>query len=194
MKLEKGDFVRLLALCLVMLMFPSLTFAAQESHQLGPYKVDFNVNTNAMYQVQTPPPVSSATVTAYPLVISTDNKTGASLSLIQYNKPAISTLDINEEILALRMALSGINATSIQPMTIDGKDGFLITGMPIGLANAPSDSNVPSALYQGGYWLDSKNCECGPVSVGTTMVQITSTYPQDVTRDLINSIHVATGK
>jgi hypothetical protein len=49
-------------------------------------------------------------------------------------------------------------------------------------------------FYQAQYWLDSKDCECGPVSVGTVLVEIASTYPQNVTEGLLSSIHVAAGQ
>jgi len=58
-------------------------------------------------------------------------------------------------------------------MIIDNMNGFWLSGMPF----ADMD-NVSSGLtfYQAQYWLDSKDCECGPVSVRTTLVNIASTY------------------
>jgi hypothetical protein len=55
---------------------------------------------------------------------------------------------------------------------------------------------VPADLnrYEAVYWLDSVQCDCGPVSVGTTRVGITSTYPEDVTMNLINSLRIVKGE
>jgi hypothetical protein len=85
------------------------------------------------------------------------------------------------------MRESGINVTVPESLTIDGKEGFLISGVP---PSASVNAAPGFTLYQSQYWLDSKSCECGPVSVGTTSVDITSTYPQDITTNLLNSLHV----
>lgn len=84
------------------------------------------------------------------------------------------------------MITRGINATGPMNQTIDGKSGFLVSGAPF------AGSSLPAGLkfYQAQYWLDSKQCECGPVFVGRTSVDITSTYPQDVTMNLLKSINV----
>jgi len=49
-------------------------------------------------------------------------------------------------------------------------------------------------LYNALFWLDSQGCECGPVSVGTTSVEVTSSYPEEVTESLLSSLHVAEGE
>jgi hypothetical protein len=159
-----------------------------ETHQLGPYTVSFDMNTDMSYQIQTEDPGVYPFATIYPLVIKTDNTTGASISITQYNNLTPSILGVNEEIAALRMALRGINVTAPEKMAIDNKNGFLLSGIPFtGTGNAPSGF----MFYQAQYWLDSKDCECGPVSVGTVLVNIASTYPQNVTESLLSSIHVA---
>jgi hypothetical protein len=180
--------VRLLVVAILMLMLSSEALAALETQQIGPYTVSFNMNTDMSYQIQPQAPVTYPFGTIYPLVIATDNTTGASISITQYNNLTTSTLEVNEEITALRMALRDINVTSPEEMVIDNMNGFLISGMPFAdMGNAPAGIT----LYQAQYWLDGKDCECGPVSVGKVLVNIASTYTQDVTRGLLNSIHVA---
>jgi hypothetical protein len=174
-----------------MLTLSSAALAAPETHQLGPYTVSFDMNTSMSYETQTQDPAVFPLATIYPLVITTDNTTGASISITQYNNLTTSTLAVNEEIAALRMALMGINVTAPEKMIIDNMSGFWLTGMPIADMN-----NLSSDLtfYQAQYWLDSEDCECGPVSVGTMLVNIASTYPRDVTEGLLSSIHVAIGQ
>lgn len=178
--------MRLIIAIALVLMLSSLSLAATETRQTGPYTVSFNMNTNMNYQIQTPNPAVYPFATIYPIVIVTDNMTGASISITQYNNLTDSTLQVSEEITALRMALRGINTTAAEEQVIDGKNGFLISGLPFGMG-------VPSGLqfYQAQYWLDSSNCECGPVSVGTMLVDITSTYPESVTQGILSSIQVA---
>ncbi len=175
----------IIAIALV-LMLSSLSFAATETRQTGPFTVSFNMNTNLNYQIQTPNPAVYPFATIYPVVVVTDNMTGASISITKYSNLTDSTLQVSEEITALRMALRGINTTASEEQVIDGKNGFLISGVPFGIA-------VPPGLqfYQAEYWLDGINCECGPISVGTALVDITSTYPEDVTKGILSSIHVA---
>jgi hypothetical protein len=152
--------------------------------------VSFDMNTSLSYQIQTQNPVVYPTATVYPLVITTNNTTGASISITQYNNLTTSTLEVNEETAGLRMALRGINATAPKKITIDNMSGFLLSGMPFtGMGNVPS-----SMFYQAQYWLDSKDCPCGPVSVGTVLVNIASKYPQNVTESLLSSIHVTAGQ
>jgi hypothetical protein len=179
--------VRLLFTAILMLMVSCSALAAPETHPLGPYTVSFNMNTSAKYQIQTPNPTVYPFATVYTLVISTDNTTGTSIGITKYKNLTTSTLETNEEIAALRMALSGINVTAPVEQVIDNKNGFLLSGTPFaGMVNVP-----PGTVFQEAqYWLDSKSCECGPVSVGTTLVDIASTYPQDVTKGILGSIHV----
>ena len=182
--------MRLSIAAILMLMLSSAALAAPETHQLGPYTVSFDMNTDMSYQIQTQDPAVYPFATIYPLVITTDNTTGASISITQYNNLTPSILGVNEEIAALRMALRGINVTAPEEMVIDNMNGFLLSGMPFtGMGNASSGF----MFYQAQYWLDSKDCECGPVSVGTVLVNIASTYPQNVTEGLLSSIHVAAG-
>ena len=171
----------------LVLMLSSLALAAPETHQLGPYMVSFDLNTNMNHQVQMSNPMSTASATVYTMKILTDNSTGAGISIIENNALTDSTTSTIKQLVAMGMALSGINTTNIVDVPIDGKNGFVAMGVPFA-----AQSNMPSELYRGVYWLDSTDCTtCGPVSVGKTSVDISSTYPQDVTQNLLKSIHVA---
>ncbi len=190
LKITLGEnSVRLLIAVILMLVMSCSALAAPEAHQVGPYKVSFNMNTNANYQIQTNTTVYPF-ATVYTVVIATDNTTGASIGITKYKNLTTSTLETSEEIAALRMALSGINVTAPMEQVIDNNSGFLLSGTPFsGMVNVPKET----LFQQAQYWLDSKNCECGPVSVGTTLVNIASTYPQDVMQGILGSIHVTTG-
>lgn len=178
--------MRLLLAAVLALMLSSVALAAPETHQVGPYKVSFDMNTNMKYQIETPSAQGNSMVTPYFLVIKTDNSTGASININEYKSPVDSTPQMQGVLTLWSMRARGINATVPMNQTIDGKNGFLISGAPFSGSSLPAGIN----FYQAQYWLDGKQCECGPVSVGTTSVDITSTYPQDVTMNLIKSINV----
>ncbi len=117
---------------ILLLLLSSAALAAPEMQQLGPYTVSFDLNTSLSYQIEPQNPMIYPSATIYPLVISTNNTTGASISIIQYNNLTTSTLGVNEETAGLRMALRGINVTAPEKMTIDKMNGFLLSGMAFG--------------------------------------------------------------
>lgn len=171
-------------------MLSSLALAAPESRQLGPYIVSFDLNTNMNYQIQMSDPLDTPTATIYSLAIITDNNTNAGISIRENKDLTDSTMATIKQLVAMSMALRGINTTNIVDQTIDGKNGFVSTGVPFAAQN-----NMPSEIYRATYWLDSVDCSsCGPVSAGKTNVDIYSTYPQDVTQNLLGSIHVVMGQ
>lgn len=179
--------MKLLLATTLVLMLSAVALAAPETRQLGPYTVSFDLNTNLNYQVQTSDPMDTGSATVYGMRILTDNSTGAGVNIIENKELTDSTTSMIKLLINYGLAFSGINTTNIVDQTIDGKNGFVAIGVPFA-----GQSNAPSQLYRAIYWLDSVDCTtCGPVSVGKTSVDISSTYPQDVTQNLLNSIHVA---
>lgn len=170
-------------------MMSSMALANPESKPLGPYTVSFDMNTNMPYQIQTPAPQETPYFTIYPLLVGTDNTSTATIIITEYKSLVDSTPQMYESLTIWRMRAGGLNATMPENMTIDGKNGFLVSAIPFEGVNLPG-----TMYYDAEYWLDSKDCECGPVSVGTTQVAITSSYPEDVTRNLLNTLSVTSGQ
>lgn len=158
--------------------------AVPETYQVGPYSVSFDANTNIPYQAQVLEPAVTDGLTTYNLVLSQDDQTGASISIAAFENMTDSTTYMLKNIAGLRMALYGFNATA-DDRTIDGREGYLVTGT----ATDGSEMKV----FEASYWLDSIDCECGPVSVGQTSVGIRSSFPQDITENILNSLRVAEG-
>lgn len=161
--------------------------ATPDSQQVGPYTVSFDLNSN--YQVQIDEPMESDVGTVYSMALFVDNSTGASIAIADYAQPTDATLNMHKTLNTMSMMLQGLNSTNVEDMTIDGKDGFLITAEPFEAA-----ADAPSNVYKAAYWLDGTECECGPVSAGTTSVTVTSTYPLDVTEGLLSSLSVVKGE
>ena len=188
----------LIAIALV-LMLSSLALAAPESSQLGPYVVTFDMNTDSQHELRVMEPVQTPSAdiygipsaTNYGMQIFTDNATNAVLTIRELASPMDSTLGQFKQLLNMQAALAYFNVTNVEDRTIDGNDGFLLTSQPV-----PENTAVPAEvrLYRASYWMDSTKCECGPVSVGTTRIDITSSYPLDVTESLLSSLHVVKGQ
>jgi hypothetical protein len=183
--------MKLLIALVSMLMLSSLAMAAPESHQIGPYAVSFDLNTDIQSEVQSAQPTETEFATVYQMRIFTDNSTSAGISVIENKDLSDATLIMHKNLMAMEMTLRGLNVTSVDDMTIDGKAGFMATSVPI-----PTEQAIPAdtKIYRGMYWLDSEDCECGPVAVGKTYVVISSSYPQDITENLISSLHVLKGQ
>ena len=161
-------------------MLSSLALAAPDSRPLGPYTVSFDLNSDMNYSIDTREPVTSEAGDAYQMAIVKDNSTFAVIGITEYKEPTDSTLLVHKNLVPMNMVLrEGLNVTNVEDKTVDGKDGFLVTAVP---------------FYRAMYWLDSEKCECGPVSVGQTSVMVSSTYPQDATQSLLNSLHVEKGQ
>jgi hypothetical protein len=176
----------------MMLMLSSAALAAQESQQLGPYAVSFDMNTDLSHQLMVADAVDTPSATIYSMQIFTDNSTKAVITISKYDSSIDSTLDVYKQIHAMKMALlNGFNTTSEQDKTIDGKEGFLLACEPFSYNTA---APAGALLYDALFWLDSQDCECGPVSVGTTSVEVISSYPQGVTESLLSTLHVAEGQ
>ncbi|MDM7933755.1 MAG: hypothetical protein QUS08_00010 [Methanothrix sp.] len=174
------------ALTLVLMLSP-LAAAAPESVQLGPYAVSFDMNTDIPYQIQQMEPIQTDSVLMYGLQIFTDNSTKARITISEYTSQIDSTLGVYKQLSAMGLALNGFNVTDVQDRSIDGRSGFIIGSEPF-----PENTAAPAGavLFDALYWLDSVDCECGPVSVGTTSVDIMSSYQQDITESLVGSLHV----
>jgi hypothetical protein len=169
----------------LMLMLSSIALAEEVTQQLGPYNVSLDMKSNMKYQIQTSAPIERPTFTAYPMRLFTDNSTFSEIVIYENKNPTDSTPAIEKSITGLTLMLSGFNVTKSEDKVIDGKEGFVLTGEPL-----PGNQAAPRQFVQASYWIDSKECECGPVSVGKTKVVMGSSYPNDVTNGILNSLKI----
>ncbi|MGB4696370.1 MAG: hypothetical protein WBH08_00810, partial [Methanothrix sp.] len=159
----------------LLLMLSSLATSAPESSQLGPYAVTFDMNTEMQYEVIPLEVGESDAATYYGLQVVTDNSTGARVVITENKELIDSTIAPQKTITVLNAAVNGFNVTSLEDTVIDGMEGYVASGVPFPqITSIPADTQIFEAVY----WLDSEECECGPVSVGTTSVAISSTYPE----------------
>jgi len=180
--------MKLLIGATIVLMLSSMAIAMPDSQQLGPYTVSFDLNAN--YEAQNAQPVETEAANAYQMRLFVDNSTFAVIGITEYADLTDTTMQVHKSLMPMNMIIrEGLNATNVEDMTIDGKEGFLVTSMPF-----EAIAGAPSTVYRAMYWLDSQGCECGPVSVGQTSVIVTSTFPLDVTEGLLSSLQVVKGE
>jgi len=179
--------MKLLLAATMMLMLSAIAMAVPDSQQLGPYTVSFDLDAN--YQVQIAQPIENEKVSAYRMGLIVDNSTLAIIDIAEYAELEDATLKAHKNLLGLSMLREGLNATNVEDLMIGGKEGFMVTSEPF-----EAVAGAPSQVYRAMYWLDSQDCECGPVSVGKTSVVITSTYPLDVTQGLLSSLQIVKGQ
>lgn len=176
------NLMRLLLALFIMAMLSFSASAATENATTGPYAVSFDLNSSSKYSIQSGMPVKEEIRTAYPLLISFNNSTEVQITIFEYNDLVDSTHDLWQTINSQGLARLGLkNITLAAEMVIDGMPAYGLSGK--------DDAN--KTLYSAYYWLDSNDCECGPVSVGKTNVIITSTLPLDITGNLLDSMHVS---
>ena len=174
--------MRLVLALVIMLMLTSAASAIAEKASTGPFSVSFDLNTSMNYSVKEEPVIAVPAYSINKLLILTNNSSGAEIGITEYSNLTDSSLLISRNYEALRMASVSAyyrNISSIDLM-IDRKEGFAVSGV----------NSLGQRLIYAFYWLDSKSCECGPVSVGTISVGVTSTYPLNVTKNLINTLHI----
>jgi hypothetical protein len=182
--------VKLLLITALVLVLSSLALAAPESKELGPYTVKFDLNSDTNYSIEPKEPMTSEAGNLYRMAIIKDNSTFAMIDIAEYSEPTDSTLLMHKTLVPMNMILQGLNITNVEDKTVDGKEGFLVTAVPLMANGEQPNFNVNKAMY----WLDSEKCECGPVSIGKTSVIVSSTYPQDITQNLLDSLHVEKGQ
>ncbi len=172
----------------LVLILSATAFAVPDSQKLGPYTVSFDIDTD--YQAQVAQPVESEKANVTQMRLFVDNSTFAVIGITEYAELTDATMQVYKSIVPMNMiVLEGLNATNVEDRIIDGKEGLLVTSVPFEIENA-----IPSVVYRAMYWLDSKSCECGPLSAGKTNVMITSTFSKDLTESLISSLHIVKGE
>jgi hypothetical protein len=174
--------MRLILALAVMLMGALIAAGVPETIIVGPYNVSFDLNTTIPHSFQvTTKPIQTNDSTTYMMLMRTNNTTMGNVAIIEYKNLTDSTLNLGK-IVAEKSLISygfAFNMSTL-PERIDGRNGTITMGL---------DTNK-TIVFLINYWLDSKDCECGPVSVGKINVEAISFYPPIVTWNLLSSLHV----
>ncbi|HWQ20759.1 MAG TPA: hypothetical protein VN455_13330 [Methanotrichaceae archaeon] len=165
---------------MLMMMLSLAATAVPEMTSAGPYSISFDLNTTLNHTIQQKPTWSPGGFSQHPLIIMTNNQSWAGVAVYDYNNLTDSTILTQKDLMFSAMALQGYRNITIADATIDGVPAVIASGID------PSGESAARAWY----WKDSQSCQCGPVSVGKTRVEVVSSYPVNMTSSLLQTIHV----
>ena len=181
---------------LILLLMLTLTvpaFAAHESGPIGPYNVSFDMNTTEKYTVIVEAPTSG--ITADGVDFTRHNLTVAStdyflwLILTRYEKPMLANITANEIIVWNALLKAGADQPNLFQPQIDGQPGvlgnFRFANQDLGQGQYKQGDLIVAASYSP----DGRVFE-DRVYRGKTECSVISTFPWEVIRDMLNSLHV----
>jgi hypothetical protein len=189
--------MRLELTLLVVLSLAAPALAAYESGPVGPYVVSFDMNTTMEYKVIVEAPSSGITslgvgFTRYNLTIDSADYF-AWLILTRYDEPMVANITANEYIVYNALINAGADEPNLFQPSIDGKPGvlgnFRFERQFLGEGRYQEGDLVVAAAYSP----DARAYEDG-VYRGMTDCRIISTYPWEIIRDLLYTLHVEVPK
>jgi hypothetical protein len=179
---------------LLVLSLAAPAFAAHESGTVGPYNVSFDMNTTMQYKVIVEPPSTGVSTgvnfTRYNLTIDSSDYI-AYLTLTGYEQPMITA---NRDIVSVALQKVGVDQPKIyNNVSIDSQLGvlgnFRFERQFLGQGQYQEGDLVVAASYSP----DASVHEDG-VYRGRTDCRIISTFPWEIIRDLLYTLHVEVPK
>lgn len=185
--------MRAVLFLVLVLSLAAPAFAAYESGPVGPYNVSFNMNTTMDYRVIVEAPTHGVTSLGvnferYNLTIdSTDYL--AWLVLTRYEEPMVANVSANEYIVYSALMSAGADRPSLYQLSIDGNPGvlgnFRFPRQFLGRGQYQEGDLVVAASYSP----DARINEDG-VYWGRTDCRVISTFPWEIIRDMLYTLHV----
>lgn len=188
---------------ILMLLLTSPAWADHNAGKVGPYNISFDMNTTPNYKVVVEMPSHGTTAdgvafTRYNLSIENDNSDYlAWLVLTEYDEPMIANITANAEIVAIALQGAGADQPKFYQPLIDGHPGVLgnfkfqteTKGVQLGQQAAKQTSQQAQIVVAASYSPDGRVMEDGSYR-GRLNCRIISTFPWEVTRDLLYTLHV----
>ena len=178
---------------LLMLQLASSAYAAHEYGPVGPYNVSFDMNTTEDYTVVVEAPTQGATLqginfTRYNLTVDGSDHF-IFLMLTRYDVPMLANKTANAYIVWDALVNAGADEPVIYQPLIDGKPGvlgnFRFERQDLGGGQYEEGDLIVAASYSP----DGREYEDG-VYRGKTDCRVISTFPWEVIRDMLNTLHI----
>lgn len=184
----REQFLLLLLLCLV-----PPAFAVHESGPVGPYNVSFDMNTTLNYTVIVYPSSSGQTSMGIDFVrynMTIDSQDYAAwLVFTRYEEPMVANITANEYIVYNALIDSGADVPNLYQVQIDGQPAvvgnFRFERQFLGEGRYQEGDLVVAASYSP----DARLYEDDSYR-GRNDCRIISTYPWEIIRDLLYTLHV----
>lgn len=192
---------------ITMLLLASPAWADHNAGKVGPYNISFDMNTTPNYKVLVEMPSHGVTYdgvafTRYNLSIENDDSDYfAWLVLTEYEKPMIANITANAEIVAVALQGAGADQPKFYQPLIDGQPGILGSfrfqnepkGVQLGQHAARQASQEAEIVVAASYSPDGKVMDDGSYR-GRLNCRVISTFPWEVTRDLLYTLHIEVPK
>lgn len=178
---------------ILMLFSASPILASHEVGVVGPYNISFVMNTTMEYSVIVEKPSSGITEDGikfdrYNLSVQSADYF-AWIVLTRYAKPMLANITANAVIVQSALLGSGADEPQLYQPLIDGQPGvlgnFRFERQDLGQGQYKEGDLVVAASYSP----DAKVQENGEYR-GITNCRVISTFPWEVTRDLLYNLHV----
>lgn len=171
--------------------------AAHEYGPVGPYNVSFDMNTTEDYTVVVEAPTQGKTseginFTRYNLTLDGSDHF-IFLVLTRYDVPMLANTTANAFIVWDALMNAGADEPAIYQPLIDGKPGvlgnFRFEREDLGRGQSEQGDLIVAASYSP----DGREHEDG-IYRGYTNCRVISTFPWEVIRDMLNTLHVQVPK
>ncbi|VVB69835.1 Uncharacterised protein [uncultured archaeon] len=177
----------------MMLLLAAPALAGHEAGTVGPYIVSFDMNTTQEYKVIVEAATSGRTslgvdYTRYNLTVDGTNYF-VYLVLTKYSEPMVANETANAYVVLNALQNAGADKPKLYKVAIDGQPGivgnFRFENLYLGKGASQQGDLVVAACYSP----DGKVSDDG-VYRGETDCRVMSTYPWEIIRDFLNSLHV----
>lgn len=186
--------MRKVIMLIMVLMMAPVTFAAPEEVSLGPYRVEFDLNTTENYNLTIGEPIIGEEIEIepnrsnsrdlYSLNINLDDGSGASITITKWLKFSDATFMENIVLQRLMYECYGYDHLAGGYLEIDGKQGYLMT------AEGEPALRWGERNFIAWYWLDKVDMSNSVVSYGKNRVSVTGNISSEVTEQLLQTIYV----
>ncbi len=180
--------MKLLLAFTALIILTALAFADPDEISAGPYNVSFDLDTEMEYNVTLHPEVEDNESSWYHIDIMFEDGSEAAIGVTTYKEwqPADFPCVYWENMyLQAAKAAGEIQNGSASEATIDGNAGYIIHQE---ILMPDTGKVVNSAIAE--YWLDAEEIEGYGLLAAKTQVEMISLLPENLTEDLIGTIHV----
>lgn len=180
--------MKLLLATAMLFMIVAMADAKPVEISAGPYNISFDLDTTMEYNVTLHPEVEDNESSWYYVDIVFDNDTRAAIGVTAYKAWQCADYPcVYWENLYLRAAKDAgeIQNGIASEATIDGKDGYVVRQEVLDpFTNRVINSTIAE------YWVDAKEIEGYDLMTAKTEVEMISKLSENLTEDLISTIHV----